>query len=104
MANDNYYHLESNHTLHRTERKFRMTLREAGVGRNYKVKSLDLDMVTVRRLGALGITRGTNIRIINRNHGGAVILMVRGSRLAIGRKIAEAVFLTEAVQVGEAAV
>ena len=34
-------------------------------------------MVTGRRLGALGITKGTNIRVINRNGGGAVIFMVR---------------------------
>jgi Fe2+ transport system protein FeoA len=29
--------------------------------------------------------------VLNRNRGGAVIFMVRGSRLAVGKKIAEAI-------------
>lgn len=68
-----------------------MTLRNARIGGTYTVDSLDLDMVTMRRLGALGLTKGTNIKLLNRNHGGSVILMVRGSRLAVGRKIAESI-------------
>jgi len=68
-----------------------MTLTSAEIGNTYIVESMDLDLVTMRRLGALGITKGTQVRILNRNSGGAVIFMVRGSRLAMGRKIAEAI-------------
>lgn len=68
-----------------------MTLTSAEIGNTYIVQSMDLDLVTRRRLGALGITKGTNIRMINRNSGGAVIFMVRGSRLAMGKKIAESI-------------
>lgn len=68
-----------------------MTLSGAAVGNTYIVQSMELDTVTGRRLGALGITRGTNIKIINRNRGGAVVFMVRGTRLAVGKKIAESI-------------
>jgi len=73
-----------------------MTLRNAGIGNSYKVNSLNLDMVTMRRLEALGLTLGTNVTILNRNRGGSVILMVRGSRLALGSKIAESIEMKEA--------
>ena len=68
-----------------------MTLKGAEIGNTYIVESMDLDLVTMRRLGALGITKGTHVRVLNRNSGGAVIFMVRGSRLAAGKKIAEAI-------------
>jgi ferrous iron transport protein A len=75
---------------------FRMTLQNAKIGVTYTVKSLELDMVTMRRLESLGLTEGTNVRILNRNRGGAVIIMVRGSRLALGDKIAETIHMKEA--------
>lgn len=68
-----------------------MTLTGAEIGNTYVVESMDLDQATKRRLGALGITRGTPVRMLNRNSKGAVIFMVRGSRLAVGKKIAEAI-------------
>ncbi len=73
-----------------------MTLRDAKIGAAYIVSSLNLDMVTRRRLEALGLTRGTVISILNRSRNGAVILMVRGSRLALGSKIADTIHMKEA--------
>ena len=68
-----------------------MTLTSAEIGNTYIVESMDLDLVTKRRLGALGITRGTSVKMLNRNSGGAVIFMVRGSRLAVGKNIAKSI-------------
>jgi len=73
-----------------------MTLKNAEVGAVYTVKSLNLDLATMRRLEALGLTRGTDVKVLNRNLGGSVILMVRGSRLALGSKIAETIHMREA--------
>lgn len=56
---------------------------------------MNLDRSIMRRLEALGLTKGTNIKILNSNSEGAVILMVRGSRLALGSKIAEAIQMKE---------
>lgn len=72
-----------------------MTLKSAKIGSIYTVESIGLDMATMRRLEALGLTKGTNIRILNHNNSGSVILMVRGSRLALGGKISEAIRMKE---------
>ncbi|HWT27806.1 MAG TPA: FeoA family protein [Mobilitalea sp.] len=72
-----------------------MTMQNAKIGKIYTVASLELDMITMRRLEALGLTRGTQVKILNRNLGGSIILMVRGSRLALGRKISESISMKE---------
>jgi ferrous iron transport protein A len=72
-----------------------LTLQNAKIGAVYTVNSLNLDKATMRRLEALGLTRGTDIKLLNRNREGSVILMVRGSRLALGRKIAETIHMRE---------
>lgn len=74
-----------------------MTLADARLGGTFTVGILELDMVTMRRLEALGLTKGTKIKLLNRNRSGSVIIMVRGSRLALGRKIAEAIRMREAL-------
>ena len=73
-----------------------MTLASARLGGTYTVIDLGLDMVTRRRLEALGLTRGTKIKLLNRNRSGSVIIMVRGSRYALGKNIAESIQMREA--------
>ncbi len=72
-----------------------MTLEEAKVGEDYIIKSFDFDIKTVRRLESLGMTRGTKIKVLNRNRGGAVIFIVRGTRLALGKQIAQSIQMVE---------
>ena len=43
----------------------------------------------MRRLQALGLNEGTDVRLLNRKKKGALILSVRGTRLAVGRHISE---------------
>lgn len=74
-----------------------MTLRDGQIGQNYIVKELKLEHTTRRRLEALGLIGGTKIQILNQNNDGAVVFKVRGTRLAIGNKIAEAIHIEEAV-------
>lgn len=75
-----------------------MILQDAKIGKNYIISSIELDKTTMRRLEALGLTRGTMIKLLNRNHGGSVIVMVRGSRLALGGLISKAVNMKEATR------
>jgi len=72
-----------------------MTLKDGQIGQNYIVKELKLEQVTRRRLEALGLIRGTKIQMLNQNTDGAVVFKVRGTRLAIGNKIADAIHIEE---------
>jgi ferrous iron transport protein A len=73
-----------------------MTLNNAKIGVVYTVDSLNLDIAIRRRLEALGLTKGTNVMVLNRSRAGAIVLKVRGSRLALGKKIAETIHMKEA--------
>ena len=72
-----------------------MTLKDGQIGHSYVVKDLKLDTQVSRRLEALGLIGGTKIQLMNQNTDGAVVFKVRGTRLAIGNKIAEAIFIEE---------
>lgn len=72
-----------------------MTLVDGKIGSRYTVESLGLEDARKRRLQALGLTQGTNISVLNNKKSGAVIFMVRGTRLAIGRDIAKSIQIKE---------
>lgn len=72
-----------------------MTLLKGTIGNTYTVKELSLEKTTKRRLEALGLTDGTKITILNKKENGSIIFKVRGTRLAIGRQIADSIVLKE---------
>lgn len=72
-----------------------MTLKDGQIGQHYIVKELKLEHAISRRLEALGLIGGTRIQLLNQNKDGAVVFKVRGTRLAIGNKIAEAIHIEE---------
>lgn len=73
-----------------------MILKNCHINAVYTVISMKLDRNVMSRLEALGLTKGTSIKILNRSRTGAVILIVRGSRLALGSKITEQIYIKEA--------
>lgn len=66
-----------------------MTLYDGEIQKNYRLESLSIDERILRRLEALGMNEGTQVRVLNRKKRGAMIIQVRGTRLALGRAIAE---------------
>lgn len=64
-----------------------MTLYEGEKGKSYSVQELFMEEVLMRRLQALGLNEGTKVKILNRKRDGALILYVRGTRLAVGKHI-----------------
>lgn len=64
-----------------------MTLYEACKDREYTVEGLFVEEAVTRRLQALGLNDGTRIRVLNRRKRGALIIQVRGTRLALGRHL-----------------
>lgn len=68
-----------------------MTLSEGIVGQTYTVVHIDTDLNVKRRLEALGMIKGTKLTLLGRKRSGSSVFYVRGSRLAVGKKIADGI-------------
>lgn len=73
-----------------------MSLYESEIGKKYEIKGLHVEEGITRRLQALGLNDGTMIDVLNRKRHGAVIIKVRGTRLAIGKYICSGIEIEEA--------
>lgn len=83
---------------HHRERGMGMTLYEACKEREYTVEGLYVEEAVTRRLQALGLNDGTRIRVLNRKKRGALIIQVRGTRLALGRHLSANIEVSECPQ------
>lgn len=72
-----------------------MTLYEAQKGGEYLIKGLYVEEAVTRRLQALGLNDGTTIRVLNRKKRGALIIQVRGTRLALGKHLSSNIEIEE---------
>lgn len=72
-----------------------MKLNEGSIGCTYLVESVMVDDTITRRLEALGVNEMTRITILNKKGSGSVIFKVRGTRLAVGRRISDGISITE---------
>lgn len=68
-----------------------MQLSQVNVNDCVKVKSMDLDQALTRRLKTLGFLTNTTIQVIEKKGKGTMIIMVRGTRLAIGASISQCI-------------
>ena len=73
-----------------------MKLHEGEIGKTYIVYSVMVDDTITRRLEALGVNEMTPVTLINKKGSGTVIIKVRGTRLALGRRISEGIEIREA--------
>lgn len=64
-----------------------MTLDAGQVDSSYLLEKMNLPVATEKRLESLGMTRGTEIRVLNNKDRGTMIVKVRGTRFAIGKDI-----------------
>lgn len=65
------------------------------VRRIFVYRVMVTDAIT-RRLEALGVNELTPVTLMNKKGSGTVIIKVRGTRLALGRKISEGIEIKEA--------
>ncbi len=72
-----------------------MTLRQMEIGQTSRVAGISLRDDTSRRLEMLGLTSGTEVKLMNKKRGGAVIVKVRGTRFAFGREIADGIEVSD---------
>ena len=73
-----------------------MKLHEGEIGTTYIVYSVMVDDTITRRLEALGVNEMTPVTLMNKKGSGTVIIKVRGTRLALGRRISEGIEIREA--------
>ncbi len=72
-----------------------MSLFDGTKGNSYEIKGLYVEEGITRRLQALGLNDGTVITVLNRKKNGALIIRVRGTRLAVGRHISRGIEVEE---------
>lgn len=72
-----------------------MKLNEGTIGQSYIVQSVVVDDTITRRLEALGVNELTPITILNKKGSSSVIIKVRGTRLAFGKRISEGIEIRE---------
>ena len=70
-------------------------LNECEVGGRYVVAGVQVDESITRRLEALGVNEGTPVNILNKKGSGSVIIKVRGTRLALGRRLSVGITVRE---------
>ncbi len=70
-------------------------LNECETGRQYRVVSVRINEKVTRRLEALGVNEGTEVSVLNKKGSGSVIIKVRGTRLALGKKLSEGITVRE---------
>lgn len=75
-----------------------MTLYEAKKGFRYRIHGLFVEPSITRRLQALGLNEGTDISVLNRKRRGALIIQVRGTRLALGKHISSNIEVKEILE------
>lgn len=73
-----------------------MTLQNLEIGQTAVVRTISLAHDVSRRLEMLGLTGGTEIRLLNKKKSGAVIVKLRGTRYAFGRDIANGIEVANA--------
>lgn len=72
-----------------------MTLYQAKKNQEYIIEGLYVEAAVTRRLQALGLNDGTKILVMNRKRKGALIIQVRGTRLALGKHLSSNIEVSE---------
>lgn len=72
-----------------------MKIHEGNIGGSYVVQRVVVDEKVNRRLEALGVNEMTPVTILNKKGSGTLIIKVRGTRLALGKKIADGIEIKE---------
>lgn len=72
-----------------------MKLNEGIIDRTYRVESVAVNETITRRLEALGVNNMTPVTLLNKKGSGSVIFKVRGTRLAVGKRISDGIEISE---------
>ncbi len=73
-----------------------MRLKEGKNNKVYIVERIEIEQNLERRLEALGLTEGSCIEVLNNDKKGAMTVRFRGTRFALGKRIADHIIVREA--------
>lgn len=72
-----------------------MNLKDGKNRHTYVVKTIAIELELERRLEALGLTEGAKVQILNNDKKGSLTVKFRGTRFALGRRIADHITVEE---------
>lgn len=73
-----------------------MRLKEGKNNGIYIVERIETEQNLERRLEALGLTEGSRIEVLNNDKKGGMTVRFRGTRFALGKRIADHIIVREA--------
>ena len=72
-----------------------MTLENGNPGQTYQVMRSDLPLKPDKRMEALGMTAGAKLSLIHKKRSGTAVILLRGTRFAVGRRITSLIQVRE---------
>jgi len=66
-----------------------MSLLEVGIGKKVLLNNMQYGLNLKKKLQDMGLTVGVEFSVISKTNSGPIIIEIRGSRVALGRGIAE---------------
>lgn len=72
-----------------------MKLKEGLNHHVYRVQKIELELALERRLEALGLTAGSKVTLLNNDKKGSLTVRFRGTRFAMGKRIADHITVEE---------
>lgn len=72
-----------------------MALTVCEIGKDYLIDDININSLIKKRLQALGLIKGTPVKIISNQIKGSIVVKVRGSRLVLGNDIADSICVNE---------
>ena len=70
------------------QRESTITLSKAASGQQAKLISIEAGRGLTHRLAELGLTPGVELSVVQADRSGPILVLVRGSRIALGRGMA----------------
>ena len=72
-----------------------MQLNAGETGKRYKVQDMSLALEIERRMEALGMIKGTRVQLIHKKRRGTMVMMLRGTRFAVGHGVTSRIKVRE---------
>ncbi|MDE8732466.1 FeoA family protein [Eubacteriales bacterium DFI.9.88] len=72
-----------------------MTLDKGSIGKIYVIEETALPAQLEKRMEALGMTKGTRVQLIHKKRRGTMVMMLRGTRFAVGHGVTSRIKVRE---------